>query len=59
VYCLTASIIEQKKLGWPGGLLIGFPFAISLGMSAQVATLRAFPPKLEPHAEGSILLKLT
>jgi hypothetical protein len=61
VYLTAAGLTMYKgyeSVG-PGWLLIGWPFAILLGMSAQVAILRAFPPKLEPHAEGNIWLKLT
>lgn len=42
-----------------GWLLAGLPFAFVAGMTAQVFFFRVFPPKLAPHAEGSIWLKLT
>jgi hypothetical protein len=43
----------------PNWLLMGWPLAMVVGVFAQRAILRAFPPKLEPHAEGSTWLKLT
>jgi hypothetical protein len=43
----------------PGWLLLGWPFAMVFGIWAQVVILRAFPPKLEPFAEGSTWLKLS
>ena len=43
----------------PGWLLIGWPFGLAAAFAAQAFILRAFPPKLEPHAEGNIWLKLT
>ena len=42
-----------------GSLLVGLPFAMVGGISVQGIILRAFPPKLEAHAEGNIWLKLT
>ena len=46
----------KQGFGW---LLIGWPFALAAALMAQVFVLHAFPPKLEPHAEGNVWLKLT
>ena len=43
----------------PGWLLIGWPFGLAAAFIIQGFILRAFPPKLEPHAQGNIWLKLT
>jgi hypothetical protein len=43
----------------PGWLLIGWPFGLAAAFIVQGFILRAFPPKLEPHAQGNIWLKLT
>jgi hypothetical protein len=43
----------------PGWLLMGLPFAFVAGVFVQGTILRAFPPKLEAHAEGSTWLKLS
>jgi len=43
----------------PGWLLIGWPFGLATAFIVQGFILRAFPPKLEPHAEGNTWLKLT
>ncbi len=43
----------------PGWLLIGWPFGLAAVFMVQGFILRAFPPKVEPHAEGNIWLKLT
>ena len=46
---------QNTGTGW---LLLGLPFAAVFGFFAQIAILRAFPPKLEAHAEGNTWLKL-
>ncbi|MGA7632271.1 MAG: hypothetical protein WCB11_16025 [Terriglobales bacterium] len=43
----------------PGWLLIGWPFGLAAAFIVQGFILRALPPKLEPHAQGNIWLKLT
>ena len=43
----------------PAWLLIGWPLGMGAAFIVQVFILRAFPPNLEPHAEGNIWLKLT
>jgi len=43
----------------PGWLLIGWLFGFVAAIFVQQAVLRAFPPKLEAHAEGSTWLKLS
>lgn len=43
----------------PGWLLIGWPFGLVAAFILQAFILRVFPPKLEPHAQGSVWLKLT
>ena len=43
----------------PGWLLIGWPFGLAAAFIVQGFILWAFPPKLEPHAQGNIWLKLT
>jgi len=40
-------------------LLVGLPVAFVAGVFVQGLVLRAFPPKLEAHAEGSTWLKLS
>ena len=47
---------QTQGAGW---LLLGLPFAFAAGMLVQGALLRAFPPKLEAHAEGNTWLKLS
>jgi hypothetical protein len=46
----------ENANGW---LIAGLPFAFVASIAAQVIVVRIFPPKLEPHAEGSTWLKLT
>ena len=41
-----------------GWLLIGPLFAFIVGMIVQLTIELAFPPKLEPHAQGNIWLNL-
>lgn len=50
---------QQGGSDGAGWLLIGWPFALVIGLFGQAMVLRAFPPKLEPYAEGSTWLKLT
>jgi hypothetical protein len=52
---IALGYIEQGT-GW---LLLGWPFGLAAAFIAQSIILRVFPPKLEPHAEGNIWLKLT
>ena len=60
---LTALLVMY--FGSPGGdaangwLLVGWPFAFIAAVGVQGFVLRAFPPKLEAHAEGDTWLKLT
>lgn len=42
-----------------GWLLAGLPFAWVVGLIVQGAVIRAIPPKLEAHAQGSTWLKLS
>ena len=46
----------KQGSGW---LLIGWPFGLATAFIVQGLILRAFPPKLEPHAQGNVWLKLT
>ena len=56
-------VVRNDRIGYmkqgPGWLLIGWPFRLAAAFIVQGFILRAFPPKLEPHAEGTIWLKLT
>ncbi len=42
-----------------GWLLAGLPIALIGALIVQGIIIRAFPPKLEAHAEGSTWLKLS
>jgi hypothetical protein len=55
-YVMYAGCQGPDANGW---LLAGLPFAFVAGIAAQVFVIRVFPPKLQPHAEGSTWLKLT
>ena len=41
-----------------GWLLIGWPFALVAAIAVQITIQRAFPPKLEPYAQGNTWLKI-
>jgi hypothetical protein len=56
-YIIYAGCKDNPE--WFGWLFVGMPFAAVAGFMAQVFTLRVFPPKLAPHAEGNTWLKLT
>lgn len=61
VYLGAAAAVMYKgyQLYGPGWLLLGWPFAALAGLFVQSVILRAFPPKLEAHADGSTWLKLS
>ena len=42
----------------PAWLPLGLPFAFIAGVITQSLILRIVPPKLQPHAQGNIWLKL-
>jgi hypothetical protein len=56
---LFATIAYGYMKAGPGWLLVGWPFGLIAAFIAQAVILRAFPPKLEPHAVGNIWLKLS
>jgi hypothetical protein len=56
---LFGSVVLGYLKQGPGWLLIGWPFGLVAAFIVQGAILRAFPPKLEPHAQGNTWLKLT
>ena len=47
------------QLFGPNWLWLGWPFALVAGLFVQSVTLRAFPAKLEAHADGNTWLKLS
>jgi hypothetical protein len=63
VHCFRRRVVGTIAYGYmkqgPGWLLIGWPFGLAAVFIIQGFILRAFPPKLEPHAQGNIWLKLT
>jgi hypothetical protein len=61
VYLFAAAGVMYKgyQLFGPNWLWLGWPFALVAGLFVQSVTLRAFPPRLEAHADGNTWLKLS
>jgi hypothetical protein len=55
-YVMYAGYTGPDASGW---LIVGLPFALIAAKVTQAVILRLFPPRLDPHAEGSTWLKLS